>query len=91
MGAKGTNFHADVAIRMGYEAEVARITDLYLEGKKDEAAALVPTSLVEQLALIGPKDKLRHDLEAWRDSQVTTLLVGGDVTTLRTAAELVLG
>jgi len=91
MGAKNTNFHADVAIRMGYGAEVDQITDLYLEGKKDEAAALVPTRLVEQLALIGPLDKVRHDLEAWRDSQVTTLLIGGDVALVRTAAELVLG
>jgi hypothetical protein len=41
--------------------------------------------------LIGSKDKIRHDLEAWRDSIVTTLLVAGDAQTLRTAAELVLG
>jgi F420-dependent oxidoreductase-like protein len=91
MGAKGTNFHADVAVRMGYADEVEAIADLYLAGHKAEAAARVPTALVEQLALIGPPDKIRHDLEAWRDSQVTTLLVGGDVATLRTAAELVLG
>jgi F420-dependent oxidoreductase-like protein len=90
MGAKGTNFHANVAIRMGYEAEVAKIQDLYLSGRKDEAAAAVPTKLIEQLTLIGPKDKIRHDLEAWRDSLVTTLLVGGDPQTLRSAAELVL-
>jgi F420-dependent oxidoreductase-like protein len=91
MGAKSTNFHANVAIRMGYEAEVAKIQDLYLAGHKDEAAAAVPTKLVEQLTLIGPTDKIRHDLEAWRDSIVTTLLIGGDPQTLRTAAELVLG
>ena len=91
MGARGTNFHANVAIRMGYEAEVAKIQDLYLGGKKDEAAAAVPTKLLEQLTLIGPPDKIRHDLEAWRDSIVTTLLVGGDAQTLRTAAEIVLG
>ena len=42
MGAKGANFHANVAIRMGYEAEVDQIAELYLEGKKDEAAAKVP-------------------------------------------------
>jgi F420-dependent oxidoreductase-like protein len=90
MGAKGTNFHANLAIRMGYEAEVAKIQDLYLSGRKDEAAAAVPTKLIEQLTLIGPKDKIRHDLEAWRDSLVTTLLVGGDPQTLRSAAELVL-
>ncbi|HEX3976933.1 MAG TPA: LLM class F420-dependent oxidoreductase [Solirubrobacteraceae bacterium] len=90
MGARGTNFHANVAIRMGYEAEVAKIQELYLGGHKDEAAAAVPTRLLEQLTLIGPPDKIRHDLEAWRDSIVTTLLVGGDPATLRTIAELVL-
>jgi F420-dependent oxidoreductase-like protein len=91
MGARGTNFHANVAIRMGYEAEVARITELYLGGHKDQAAAAIPTTLIEQLTLIGPADKIRHDLEAWRDSMVTTLLVGGDPATLRTVAEIVLG
>jgi F420-dependent oxidoreductase-like protein len=91
MGARDTNFHANVAIRMGYEAEVAKIKDLYLSGHKQEAAAAVPTELVSQLTLIGPKDKIRHDLEAWRDSIVTTLLISGDPQTLRTAAELVLG
>src|SRR5947209_466453 len=91
MGAKSKNFHADVAIRMGFEGEVAQIKELYLSGKKDEAAAAVPRALIEQLALIGPPDKLRHDLEAWRDSLVTTILVGGDEAMLRTAAEVVLG
>ena len=91
MGARGTNFHANVAIRMGYEAVVDKIQELYLAGHKEEAAAAVPTRLLEQLTLIGPVDKIRHDLEAWRDSIVTTLLVGGDPATLRTVAELVLG
>ena len=54
MGAQGTNFHANVAIRMGYEAEVARIQELYLGGHKDQAAAAVPTKLLEKLTLIGP-------------------------------------
>ena len=74
MGAKGTNFHANVAIRMGYEAEVDEIAALYLEGKKDEAGAKVPRELIEQMSLIGPPEKIRHDLEAWRESIVTTLL-----------------
>jgi F420-dependent oxidoreductase-like protein len=91
MGAKSKNFHADVAVRMGFEGDVAQIKELYLSGKKDEAAAAVPRELIEQLALIGPPDKLKHDLEPWRDSIVTTLLVGGDAATLRTAAEVVLG
>src|SRR5512133_3781429 len=91
MGARGANFHHDVAVRLGYEAEAKRCQDLYLEGRKDEAAAAIPTRLVEDLALIGPRDKIRHDLEAWRDSFVTTMLIAGSPEMLRDAAELVLG
>ena len=91
MGAKGANFHNDVPRRMGYEAEAETIQDLYLDGKKDEATAAVPTELIEKLALIGPEDKIRDDLEAWRDSIATTLLIGGDAAMVRKAAELVLG
>jgi F420-dependent oxidoreductase-like protein len=91
MGAKDTNFHANVAIRMGYEADVKRIQELFLSGHKDEAAAAVPTRLIEQLTLIGPQEKIRDDLEAWRESIVTTLLIAGDPATLQTAAELVNG
>ena len=91
MGAKGKNFHANVAIRLGYEGEVNEIQDLYLDGKKDEAAAKVPRELIEDLSLIGSKDKIRADLDRWRESIVTTLLVAGDANTVRTAADLVLG
>src|SRR4029453_5634943 len=90
-GARGANFHHDVAVRLGYEAEAKRIQDLYLEGKKDDAAAAVPTQRGEELALIGPEDKIRDDLEQWRESIVTTLVVGGDAATLRRVAGLVLG
>jgi F420-dependent oxidoreductase-like protein len=91
MGAKGRNFHANVAIRMGYEDMVDEVQELYLSGKKDDAGAAIPFELIEKLSLIGPKEKIRDDLEAWRESIVTTLLVAGDAATLRTAAELVLG
>ncbi len=91
MGAKGANFHANVPARMGYEAEMAEIQDLYLGGKKDEAAARVPAELIDKLSLVGPKERIAERLDAWRDSFVTTLLVSGDANTLRTAAELVLG
>ena len=49
------NFHFDVFARMGYEAEATKIQELYLEGHKDEAAAAVPTALIEDTALIGPR------------------------------------
>jgi F420-dependent oxidoreductase-like protein len=91
MGARSANFHANVPIRMGYENEVREIQDLYLSGKKEEAAAAVPVKLIEELTLIGPADKIRHDLEAWRESSVTTLLITGDASMLRAAAEVVLG
>jgi F420-dependent oxidoreductase-like protein len=91
MGAKGANFHANVPIRMGYEQEVAEIQELYLSGKKDEAGAKIPRKLIEELSLIGPAEKIRDELARWRESIVTTLLISGDVATMRTAAELVLG
>ena len=91
MGARGMNFHQEVAVRMGYGAEARKIQELFLDGKKDQAAAAVPTKLVEQLSLIGPPDKIRHDLEAWRDAGVTSLLIVGTPEVLRQAAELVLG
>jgi F420-dependent oxidoreductase-like protein len=91
MGARGRNFHHDVAVRLGYEAEAKRVQDLYLDGKKEEAAAAIPTKQVEDLALIGPEDKIRGELEAWRDSIATTLLIGGEAATIRRVAELVRG
>jgi F420-dependent oxidoreductase-like protein len=90
MGARDMNFHANVFGRMGYEAEARKIQELYLEGRKDEAAATVPMSLIEETALIGPKEKIRDDLEQWRESCVTTMLLYGDANTMRTMAELAL-
>jgi F420-dependent oxidoreductase-like protein len=88
MGAKEVNFHFDVFCRMGYEAEATKIQDLYLDGKKDDAAAAVPTQMVEDIALVGPKEKIRDDLEGWRESMATSLLINGDIATMRTMAEL---
>jgi F420-dependent oxidoreductase-like protein len=91
MGAKrGQNFHANVAIRMGYERDIVEIQDLYLDGKKDEAAARIPSELIQKMSLLGPADKIRHDLEAWEDSFVTTLMISGEPRLLRRAAEIVL-
>jgi F420-dependent oxidoreductase-like protein len=89
MGAKDMNFHFDVFARMGYEDVAHKVQDHYLAGRKDDAAAAVPTSMVEDIALIGPVEKIRDDLEAWRESMATSLLVSGDVATLRVMAELV--
>ena len=55
MGAKDRNFHKDVFARLGYEAECEKIQEAYLAGRKDEAASYVPTSMVEDVYLIGPE------------------------------------
>ena len=90
MGAKEMNFHFDVFARMGYEDVAHKVQDLYLDGRKDEAAAAIPTTLVEEVALVGPAEKIRDDLAAWRESMATTLLIAGSIDTMRTMAELVL-
>jgi hypothetical protein len=62
---------------MGYEAMVDEVADLFLSGKKDEAGAAIPTALIDELSLIGPADKIRSDLDKWRESLVTTITVAG--------------
>lgn len=75
MGARGRNFYHDLACRYGYEAAADKIQDLYLAGKKQEAAAAVPDELVDDVALCGPRERIRERLELWKDSPVTTLNV----------------
>ena len=89
MGARTTNFHADVFARMGYEAEVATIQELFLAGRKSEATAAVPIALVEDVALVGPRAKIADELALWRQTVITTLLVQTDPRLLPVIAELV--
>jgi F420-dependent oxidoreductase-like protein len=89
MGAKGANFHYDAIARAGFEAEASRIQDLYLSGNKPEAIASIPVKMVEAFALVGPPEKIRDDLEAWKESVVTTMLVSGPVPLLQALAEIV--
>jgi F420-dependent oxidoreductase-like protein len=91
MGAKGANFHFDVFARMGYEAEATRIQELYLAGNKADAIASVPLQMVQDVALVGPLDKIRGELEQWRDTCLTTMLVSGPPEVLRSYAELIQG
>ena len=91
MGARGKNFYNDYATRLGYEAEAKVIQDLYLDGKKGEALAAVPDRLVDEVSLVGPADRIRDRLQAWKASPVTDLLVGGgQPEALRVLAESVL-
>jgi F420-dependent oxidoreductase-like protein len=89
MGAKGANFHFDVIARMGYAAEAERIQALYLAGRREEAIASIPLQMIEDVALVGPIDKIRSELDRWRDTVITTMLVSGPVRLLRAAAGLV--
>lgn len=89
MGAKGRNFYNDLAARYGYEEEAETIQDLYLAGKKMEATLAVPDRLVDEVCLVGPEEAIRDRLDAWRDADVGTLIIGAsDPTTLRVIAEL---
>jgi F420-dependent oxidoreductase-like protein len=82
MGARGRNFYNTLARRYGYEAEAERIQDLYLSGKKDEAAAAVPDELLELTSLIGPPGYVKERIAAYREAGVTVLnvtAIGPDV------------
>jgi F420-dependent oxidoreductase-like protein len=91
MGARGANFYNTLFRRYGYETEAECIQELYLDGKQREAIAAVPDALVDDVALVGPRERIAERLNAWRESGATTLLVGThDPVALRTMAELVL-
>jgi F420-dependent oxidoreductase-like protein len=91
MGAKDANFHFDVFARMGWEDIATQVQELYLQGKKQEAAALIPVEMVEDIALIGPIDKIRDDLARWRETCLTTVLLSGQADQLAMLADLVNG
>lgn len=88
MGAKGANFHFDVFARMGFEAECVRIQDLYLDGHKSDAIAAVPLRLVEEVALIGPFDKILAELQAWKETVITTAQINAPVEMLEAVASV---
>jgi len=92
MGARDKNFYNDYAKRLGYEQAAVEIQNLYLDGKKADAAAAVPDALVDDIALVGPADRIRDRLLVWKEAgakrHVGSLLAGtGDVNALRVLAE----
>lgn len=75
MGARGRNFYNSLFQRYGYEEEAARIQDLYLDGKKDEAAAAVPAEFLEAISLVGPEGYVKERLATFAEAGVTHLQV----------------
>ena len=91
MGAKGKNFYYDLACRYGFPAAADTIQELYLQGRKGEAMMAVPDALVDAVALVGPKERIRHRLQIWRDCPITTLNISAfDIDAVRFMAELIL-
>jgi len=91
MGAREKNFYYNLACRYGYEEAAGKIQDLFLQGLKIEAAALVPDALVDEVALCGPKERIAERLTVWRESGITTLICGtASVEAVRVMAELAL-
>ena len=89
MGARGKNFYYDLAVRYGFEEAATEIQDLYLAGDKGAAMARVPAELIDAVALVGPRERVRERLAIWRNSPVTTLnMTVFDIETLRTVVEL---
>jgi F420-dependent oxidoreductase-like protein len=75
MGARGRNFYNTVFARQGYADEAKLVQDLYLDGRKDEAAAALPAELIDAVSLVGPPDVVRDRLAVFRDAGVGTLMV----------------
>jgi len=95
MGARSKNFYNDLAKRLGYEKAAKTIQNLYLDGKKKEAEAAVPVKLIDEISLVGPGDRIKDRMQAWKDcarnNKVRTMvLTGGSIEALRVAAEAAL-
>lgn len=94
MGARGKNFYTDYATRLGFGEAATKIQDLYLAGKRGEAAATVPEALIDACHLVGPKARIKDRAQRWiaagKKGHVGSMLIGGDKAALETMAEVVL-
>jgi alkanesulfonate monooxygenase SsuD/methylene tetrahydromethanopterin reductase-like flavin-dependent oxidoreductase (luciferase family) len=95
MGARTKNYYNDLARRLGYEEAAAEIQEHYLAGRRREAAAAVPDALIDETSLVGPKERVRDRLQAWKELArgrriAGLILAGADMPALGIAAEAVL-
>ena len=90
MGSRDQNFYNQLACRMGFEEDAARIQDLYLDGRHREAAAAVPLEFIDETALLGSPQRVAKRLRRYEDAGVTTLAVatGGGMTREQAMATL---
>ncbi len=77
MGARGRNFYNDLVRRYGYDETADRVQDLYLEGRKGEAAGAIPDELVDDVALVGPKERIAERLALWEEAGVDSIVAAG--------------
>lgn len=92
MGALKRNFHTELMGRMGFEAEARNIQKLFLDGRRGEAVAAVPSEFADEISLVGSIERVKDRLQAWRDTPITSLLVGArSKEQLQSFAELVMG
>lgn len=90
MGAKGKNFYNDLAVRYGFEEAAVKVQELYLSGRQGEAMMAIPPELIDEVALVGPKARVKERLSLWLNSPITTMnMTVFNVETLRTMVELV--
>lgn len=88
MGHKTKNFHNEMMVRRGYPEAAARIQELYLAKRKDEAIAAVPDEFVDEGALLGSPDRIKKRFAAWESSGISGLTIWGDATAIKTMAEV---
>ena len=89
MGARGANFHFDVLARMGWQSVCEEVQDRYLRGNRLDAMKAIPLEMVEDVALVGPTEKIRAELPRWESTVITTLAITGGPDVIRAIASLV--
>jgi alkanesulfonate monooxygenase SsuD/methylene tetrahydromethanopterin reductase-like flavin-dependent oxidoreductase (luciferase family) len=75
MGSREKNFYNALVRRYGFDDAAQEVQDLYLAGKKDEAAAALPAELIDTTSLAGPRDRIKERLDVYRDAGVGTLIL----------------
>jgi alkanesulfonate monooxygenase SsuD/methylene tetrahydromethanopterin reductase-like flavin-dependent oxidoreductase (luciferase family) len=88
MGAAGKNFHNQAMVERGFAAEAARIQELFLAGRKEEASAAVPDEYIDEGALIGSEARLAERFPKWRDSGFTLLRLNATLPAMEAIARI---